>query len=539
MDFKKYTTVYGAYNKKYINDFSQYNNTYVKQAGKYIADRGLYKQLLQRHDIGVCIDCPETIDVFKNEISSIFDYYTEIDDIGLSNPEFTYQFLRNRITIPIKNDNGDIVGFCGRDFTGKADAKYLYTKTAVENSPLTKSSTLYNIENIDKVEDIFVVEGFFDVYALEKQGFTNVVGLMGVSISNKQMQLLKNHGVQTVNLALDNDNAGLTATHQLGNVLRNNGFNVNVYQIPTQEKDLDEFFLNGHSFRELKSYTYEEFYLSNVNWNNEDTYFQNKDMLFRNLKPEKAEDTLVNLAKQSGLSEFDVKTDYVEFCNTKNIEIDNLYWVQDYNRQKQEMKIEFDMKMDAKNQFINSLDQLNISYYIHDSQEDFLDLFINGVETNTINDITDSIIDQIGINDELLSRDSAKYIIIDRFKQLTLDSDSYQEYYNKALIDNIECYMEANIYPRINEIVEAYGVNQEMFMNEKEFFMSEINYKQYVYNEKGLECLNRIKNLMRLSDNINNKYLEDYMTPKIEQQFQQSISHTQLQTQNNSPELIR
>lgn len=250
-----YVKLYNAFNSIYKNNLlnSKVNNDKIQQARKYIVNRGLTNDLIKKHDIGVCTDIANfnqfpllNLQVGPDIVGAL------VNNMGLANIDNQkYQFLRDRITIPIKNANGEVVGFCGRDFGNQFDTKYLYTKTADETLPdLKKSATLYNIENIDNVDSVYLVEGFFDVFALEKQNIDNALALMGVAITPQQLQLLKDKGIETVNLSLDNDNAGKMNTPEVAKQLANFGFKVNIMSIPTNDKDLDEYFQNNNNLED-------------------------------------------------------------------------------------------------------------------------------------------------------------------------------------------------------------------------------------------------------------------------------------------------
>ena len=70
---------------------------------------------------------------------------------------------------------------------------------------------LYNLrgarEPAEKKGEIVLVEGFFDVFRLHEAGYSNVVALMGTSMSMEQEALLR-ASCSRVTLFLDGDRAG-------------------------------------------------------------------------------------------------------------------------------------------------------------------------------------------------------------------------------------------------------------------------------------------------------------------------------------------
>ncbi len=119
-------------------------------------------------------------------------------------------FFRNRLIFGIKNNEGKIVAFSGRDIEGTSNAKYI-------NSAMTrvfdKSNVLYNYSNsreqINQSKEVFINEGFTDVIAMSRAGMNNSVAIMGTSLTSKHTNLLRG---KTVNLMLDGDKAGIAAT---------------------------------------------------------------------------------------------------------------------------------------------------------------------------------------------------------------------------------------------------------------------------------------------------------------------------------------
>ena len=119
--------------------------------------------------------------------------------------------FRNRIMIPIRDENGKMSGFGARIVDPNDVPKFL-------NSPETpifrKGSLLYGLDRARKpirVEDqAVIVEGYFDVIALHQAGYENVVSPMGTALTENQLRLLKRFTRKSV-LALDPDTAGKIA----------------------------------------------------------------------------------------------------------------------------------------------------------------------------------------------------------------------------------------------------------------------------------------------------------------------------------------
>lgn len=142
--------------------------------------------------------------------------YTEQDmnDAGLLSERESggyYDRFRNRIMIPIRDENGRMAGFGARILDPNDQPKFL-------NSPQTavfdKGRLLYGLDRARKpiraVDQAVIVEGYLDVIALHQAGYENAVSPMGTALTEDQMRLLKRFTRKIV-LALDPDAAGQKA----------------------------------------------------------------------------------------------------------------------------------------------------------------------------------------------------------------------------------------------------------------------------------------------------------------------------------------
>ena len=119
--------------------------------------------------------------------------------------------FRNRLMIPIRNDEGRVAGFGARALDDTIP-KYL-------NSPQTaifdKSGILYGIDRargaIRERGLAIIVEGYMDVITAHQYDMANVVASMGTSLTQKQVAIIKRL-TKNLTLALDADAAGDEAT---------------------------------------------------------------------------------------------------------------------------------------------------------------------------------------------------------------------------------------------------------------------------------------------------------------------------------------
>lgn len=154
-------------------------------------------------------------------------------------------FFRNRIIFPIFDKYNNVIGFSGRDCNLESSIKYLNTSST---DLFKKESIFYNIQNLNSsFNEVYIVEGFMDLFALDLIGIPNVLATMGVNLSNSHIQLLKNNNVKYVTLCFDNDSAGKNATIKTALKILENGLDVFVIEIKTNHKDFNEILIESES----------------------------------------------------------------------------------------------------------------------------------------------------------------------------------------------------------------------------------------------------------------------------------------------------
>jgi DNA primase len=117
--------------------------------------------------------------------------------------------MSGRIAIPIHDDQGRLVAYCGRATDG-AVPRYRFP------AGFQKAQVLFNYYRARATSDhrVIVVEGFFDCMRVHQAGFPFVVALMGARLSPAQKDLLTQR-FSSVVLLLDGDRAGRAATAQI------------------------------------------------------------------------------------------------------------------------------------------------------------------------------------------------------------------------------------------------------------------------------------------------------------------------------------
>lgn len=130
---------------------------------------------------------------------------------GASERRRTFDRFRNRLMIPIRDENGKLTGFGARILDPQDFPKFM---NSPETPLFSKSRLLYGLDRARKpiraANQAVIVEGYLDVIAVHQAGYENVVSPMGTALTEEQLRLLKRFSPRIV-LALDPDAAGQKA----------------------------------------------------------------------------------------------------------------------------------------------------------------------------------------------------------------------------------------------------------------------------------------------------------------------------------------
>lgn len=176
-----------------------------------IEDRKVSPESVQTWKLGFA---PDSWDALLNFMASRNYQAAEVAEAGLASERDGggfYDRFRNRLMFPIRDRDGNTVGFGGRAL-GDAQPKYLNT---AQTRIFDKSHLLYGLDlakdAIRDTDQVVIVEGYMDAIATHEFGFKNVVASMGTALTDAQVDLIKRGNPQIV-LALDADAAGQMAT---------------------------------------------------------------------------------------------------------------------------------------------------------------------------------------------------------------------------------------------------------------------------------------------------------------------------------------
>ena len=234
---KKRTALYDLYTRV-AGSFSYIlNNTEDgKKPLKYLTDRGLDKNIIEKFQIGFAPNDPSWLYKFLTKKNFTPDF------LGLSGlfskNRTNFPLFFNRIMFPIKNVRGQVIAFGGRALRDDGP-KYI-------NSPETmiykKGSTLFGLDiayqNIRKSEDFILSEGYFDVIALHMAGIETAVAPLGTAFTNNQARVLKRYSSNGT-ILFDSDSAGITATKKVILICEDIGIHTKVVSLKEAKDPAD------------------------------------------------------------------------------------------------------------------------------------------------------------------------------------------------------------------------------------------------------------------------------------------------------------
>ena len=207
--WQSYKSICKNFSEFYKNEL--FKNEKSHQAKNYLKERGLSGIDVKNFNLGFVTEDLDYYETLKKD----FDEST-IKETGLfyfdEKRNKHISRFRNRIIFPINNISGNIIGFGGRIIDDNKNlAKYI-------NSPETpffkKGSNLYNLDKArklsNKLEYVYLVEGYMDVIGLSKNGIENTVANLGTALTSKQIQIL-NQFYNHIIICFDGDQSGYKA----------------------------------------------------------------------------------------------------------------------------------------------------------------------------------------------------------------------------------------------------------------------------------------------------------------------------------------
>ncbi len=174
----------------------------------YLKERALSPAMIEKFELGWAPPSQNTINLLqKNEIEASKAFSAGVIKNG---ERGVYASFSNRITFPIYNHIGSIVGFGGRTISDHP-AKYI---NSPQSEIFDKSRVLYGYDKaraaIFKSGEVIICEGYMDCIMLHQAGFFNAVAVLGTALTPKHLPLLKKENIKVI-LSFDSDTAGQNA----------------------------------------------------------------------------------------------------------------------------------------------------------------------------------------------------------------------------------------------------------------------------------------------------------------------------------------
>ena len=207
--WKIYSAIFNQYVDFYHDELLK--NEKCSIARDYLKNRSLDKDQVKKFKIGYIEKNPNLFEKLKNNFN--IDDLLETGLFYLDEKKKIYvERFRGRLIFPINNISGQPIALGGR-IIEKSDflAKYI---NSPETSFFKKGSNLYNLDLArklsNKLENIFLVEGYMDVVGLSKNGIENAVANLGTSLTDKQIFTL-NQFFDDIIICFDGDESGYKA----------------------------------------------------------------------------------------------------------------------------------------------------------------------------------------------------------------------------------------------------------------------------------------------------------------------------------------
>ena len=208
-----------------------------KKALEYLKKRGLEEKTIKKFRLGFALPAYDSV---VNELTTLGYLKEDLVKAGVAsnkNGRVNDQF-RNRLTFPITNISGKVIGFSARVLDDSLP-KYINTpETAIYH----KSNVLFGLdkakEQMRKQDHIILVEGNLDVIFSNQAGVRNVVATSGTALTQAQLDIIKRF-TKNIKVSFDIDLAGQNATRRAIEMAQNAGFNIKIITIPEGKDPAD------------------------------------------------------------------------------------------------------------------------------------------------------------------------------------------------------------------------------------------------------------------------------------------------------------
>lgn len=187
----------------------------------YLTKRGIGTDIIKKYHIGIA---PKAYTTLYDELRK--DFSNEVlEKAGLvlkSDKGGYIDRFRNRVIIPIQNENGEFVAFGARALEKDQNPKYLNSSDSLIYNKSRLLYGLYTAKEAIKHEDsVILMEGYFDVISSQAHGIENCVASCGTSLTPDHVKLLSRYTKsRRIYLSFDTDSAGQKATARGASIIK-------------------------------------------------------------------------------------------------------------------------------------------------------------------------------------------------------------------------------------------------------------------------------------------------------------------------------
>lgn len=212
------------------------------EALQYLYHRGIDLDFIHHFRIGLA---PKNLQLFRPMMHAKMFRDDILEAAGLiakSKAESWRPFFSDRITFPICDPTGAVIGFSARKYKEETfGGKYVNTA----ETPLFKKSRIlfglnYCRRRIAKERKAIIVEGQIDALRMIQAGLNVTVAGQGTAFGEGHVKELLQLGIVEVYLALDADEAGQEAAVKIGNLFQKEGVEARIVKMP-EGSDPDAF----------------------------------------------------------------------------------------------------------------------------------------------------------------------------------------------------------------------------------------------------------------------------------------------------------
>ena len=218
---------------------------YLWEAGEaaparaYLEGRGLGRDVLREFGVGYA---PSAWD--RVLTSALRSGFSEEDLLAAGLAQRgrrggVYDRFRGRITFPLRDARGRVLGFGARGLRDNQQPKYV---NSPEGAVYHKGRSLFGLDrarqHATKAGEVIVVEGYTDVLALAQAGIRNAVASMGTALTDEQVSELA-RPARVVLLAFDADRSGQEAMLRVQRAAQGRQLDLKVIRLPDDKDPCD------------------------------------------------------------------------------------------------------------------------------------------------------------------------------------------------------------------------------------------------------------------------------------------------------------